>query len=283
MTTLNNRPVQELTGADLLRKVQELGDISKTELCLACGYSLGQDEEGNTLANFTGFYEALLEAKGQQMMLAEQQEKTEQEEPLLSGLSIEDFHNTVVDHIGETRKLLPYNMPVVDKVCVITQLAALLTHHQRMVQDLEQEGRDTKTWMDDIEKLDTCIRLMLSIYLGDDDHWYRDLEKAPTLNSATQDEVEKLREENRKMKQMLTDPDVLADYMNRFFGPEGPYPIPTAEEKASSETTVGLQVFTDVVKKANKLQAEVDQLSQQLGECQAKRRGFMGWLFPATF
>ena len=83
------------------------------------------------------------------------------------------------------------------------------------------------------------------------------------------------------MKLILTDPDRLADYVNKFFGPEGPYPTETAEEKAKAETTVGLQVFTDVVKKANSLQAEVDQLKRQLGECQAKKQGFMSWFFPA--
>ena len=236
MTTLNNRPVQKLTGADLLRKVQELGDISKTDLCLACGFTRGQDEEGNPLPHFTAFYggvEELLAAKGEQMVLAEEREAQEkqQEEPLLSGLSIEDFHNTVVDHIGETRKLLPYNMPIVDKVCVITQLAALHAHHQRMVQDLEQEGGNTETWMDDIEKLDTCIRLVLSIYLGDDDHWYRNLETVPKVES-------------------------------------------------KGETTVGLQVFTDVVKKANALQAEVDQLKQQLDGMPSQERRVLGLVVP---
>ena len=32
------------------------------------------------------------------------------------------------------------------------------------------------------------------------------------------------------MNLMLTDPDVLADYVNDFFGPNGPYPTPTNEE-----------------------------------------------------
>ena len=239
MTTLNNRPAEKLTGADLLLKVQELGDIDNRDICIACGYIRGEDEEGNTLAHFTAFYEALLDAKGEQMELAKQykaaeQEQEQKDEPLLSGMSVEDFHNTVVESIGETRKLLPYNHPVVDKVCVVTQLAALHAHHQRMVQDLEQEGQDTKAWMDDIEKLDTCIRLVISIYLGDDDHWYRNLEAAPKV-----------------------------------------------EDKG--EATVGLQVFTDVVRKANSLQAEVDQLKQQLGECRAKKGGLLHWLFPATF
>ena len=39
-------------------------------------------------------------------------------------------------------------------------------------------------------------------------------------------------EERAAMNLMLTDPDVLADYVNDFYGPEGPYPTPTAEEAA---------------------------------------------------
>ena len=37
-------------------------------------------------------------------------------------------------------------------------------------------------------------------------------------------------EERAAMNIMLTDPDVLADYVNGFYGPEGPYPTETAEE-----------------------------------------------------
>ena len=39
-------------------------------------------------------------------------------------------------------------------------------------------------------------------------------------------------EERGAMNLMLTDPDVLADYVNEFFGPEGPYPTMTNEEAA---------------------------------------------------
>ena len=281
MTILNNRPGQALTGIDLLNRVKELGDIDKSELVLACGYVKEYKEDGTPVPFFTAFYEALLDAKGVALQLPEKQE--EQEEPLLSGLSIEGFANAVVEHIGETRKLLPYNMPVVDKLCALTQMAALLTHHQRMVQDLEQKDVNTKAWMDDIEKLDMCIKTLVSVDLGDDDYWYKANDQAPKMSSKEEDELEKVKEENKAMKLLLTDPDKLADYTNRFFGPEGPYPTPTAEEKASNKTTIGLQVFTDVVKKANALQAEVDQLKQQLGECQAKNSGLLHWLFPATF
>ena len=39
-------------------------------------------------------------------------------------------------------------------------------------------------------------------------------------------------EERAAMNLMLTDPDVLADYVNDFYGANGPYPTPTAEEAA---------------------------------------------------
>jgi hypothetical protein len=52
-----------LTGADLLAKVKELGDASKSDLVRACGY-VSTKKDGGERLNFTAFYEALLEAKG---------------------------------------------------------------------------------------------------------------------------------------------------------------------------------------------------------------------------
>ena len=45
------------------------------------------------------------------------------------------------------------------------------------------------------------------------------------------------------MNLMLTDPDVLADYVNDFFGPEGPYPTPTAEEAYEMEAILAREQF----------------------------------------
>ena len=42
-------------------------------------------------------------------------------------------------------------------------------------------------------------------------------------------------EERAAMNLMLTDPDVLADYVNDFYGPEGPYPTPTEAEAREIE------------------------------------------------
>ena len=42
-------------------------------------------------------------------------------------------------------------------------------------------------------------------------------------------------EERAAMNLMLTNPDVLADYVNDFFGPEGPYPTETPEETYQRE------------------------------------------------
>ena len=52
-----------LTGSDLLNKVKEIGDVSKTDLAKACGY-VSAKKDGGERVNFTAFYEALLEAKG---------------------------------------------------------------------------------------------------------------------------------------------------------------------------------------------------------------------------
>jgi hypothetical protein len=52
-----------LTGADLLAKVKELGDVSKSELVRASGY-VSAKKDGTERLNYTAFYEALLNAKG---------------------------------------------------------------------------------------------------------------------------------------------------------------------------------------------------------------------------
>ena len=52
-----------LTGSELLSKVKELGDASKSDLVRACGY-VSTKKNGSDRLNFTAFYEALLEAKG---------------------------------------------------------------------------------------------------------------------------------------------------------------------------------------------------------------------------
>tara|TARA_B100000886_G_scaffold81303_1_gene52890 strand:+ start:1471 stop:1827 length:357 start_codon:yes stop_codon:yes gene_type:complete len=52
-----------LTGSELLAKVKELGDVSKSDLVRACGY-ISTKANGRERLNFTAFYEALLEAKG---------------------------------------------------------------------------------------------------------------------------------------------------------------------------------------------------------------------------
>ena len=52
-----------LTGSDLLNKVKDLGDVSKSDLVRVCGY-VSHKKGGGERLNFTAFYEALLDAKG---------------------------------------------------------------------------------------------------------------------------------------------------------------------------------------------------------------------------
>ena len=52
-----------LTGSDLLASVNELGDVSKSDLVCSCG-SVSSKKDGSDRLHFTAFYEALLEALG---------------------------------------------------------------------------------------------------------------------------------------------------------------------------------------------------------------------------
>lgn len=52
-----------LTGSELLARVKELGDISKSEPVPSCGHVRTQ-KDGHEPINFTAFHEALLDAKG---------------------------------------------------------------------------------------------------------------------------------------------------------------------------------------------------------------------------
>jgi hypothetical protein len=52
-----------LNGPDLLAKVKELGDVSKSELVRSCGY-VSSKKDGGARLNYTAFYAALLAAKG---------------------------------------------------------------------------------------------------------------------------------------------------------------------------------------------------------------------------
>ena len=56
-------PITPLCGDELLDKVRSLGDVSKSDLVRASGYCTHLSD-GTERLNFTGFYEALLEAKG---------------------------------------------------------------------------------------------------------------------------------------------------------------------------------------------------------------------------
>lgn len=52
-----------LSGPELLTKVKELGDASKSDLVRACGF-VSTKKDGTERLNYTAFYEALLDAKG---------------------------------------------------------------------------------------------------------------------------------------------------------------------------------------------------------------------------
>ena len=52
-----------LTGDELIAKVKELRDASKSDMVRSCGY-VSTNKDGTERLHFTGFYEALLDARG---------------------------------------------------------------------------------------------------------------------------------------------------------------------------------------------------------------------------
>ena len=54
-------------------------------------------------------------------------------------------------------------------------------------------------------------------------------------------------EERAAMNLMLTDPDILADYVNDFFGPEGPYPTLTEAEERELAAYNAQQQFAEEI------------------------------------
>ena len=60
-------------------------------------------------------------------------------------------------------------------------------------------------------------------------------------------------EERAAMNIMLTDPDILADYVNEFYGPNGPYPTETDAERYEREQWEAREQFA----------AEIDYMEQR--------------------
>lgn len=54
---------QKLIGDDLLARLKELGDVSKTEKAAACGY-FSYKSNGTIRYNYTAMYQAISEANG---------------------------------------------------------------------------------------------------------------------------------------------------------------------------------------------------------------------------
>ena len=65
-------------------------------------------------------------------------------------------------------------------------------------------------------------------------------------------------EERAAMNTMLTHPDVLADYVNEFFGPNGPYPTETAEETSVRENQEARAQFEAEIEAQEKGQVPVN-------------------------
>jgi hypothetical protein len=69
--------------------------------------------------------------------------------------------------------------------------------------------------------------------------------------------LKELNAEHKAYTKILTDPDVLADYTTKFFGPEGPYPV--NQQQAAAPATAGQTVGQQFQKQAPQTQASQTQ------------------------
>jgi len=73
--------------------------------------------------------------------------------------------------------------------------------------------------------------------------------------------LKELNAEHKAYTKILTDPDVLADYTTKFFGPEGPYPV--NQQQAAAPATAGQTVGQQFQTQAPKTQAQAPQTQAQ--------------------
>lgn len=55
--------------------------------------------------------------------------------------------------------------------------------------------------------------------------------------------IEAAAEDNAAYHTLMTNPDLLADYVNEFFGPEGPYPTELPQDRLAAEVAVNERRF----------------------------------------
>ena len=64
----NEIPSAPLTGDELIAKIEEIqkviGDVTKTELALRCGYIKGEYEDGGLIPDFVNLFSNIMQAKG---------------------------------------------------------------------------------------------------------------------------------------------------------------------------------------------------------------------------
>lgn len=70
---------------------------------------------------------------------------------------------------------------------------------------------------------------------------YEFMQQVEQLNKtveASQNVINAAAEDNAAYHVMLTNPDMLSAYVNDFFGPEGPYPVETSQDRLAQEVAL---------------------------------------------
>lgn len=173
-----------LTGEELLNKVKELGDCSKTELAEGCGY-VEINEDGTKRILFTELYEALLQAKGIEI----DQEKVH----LYNGLTFEQLLPKLLEQITVS-DAYEGDFALIHKYMGAIIINKLKNHHYDVANDCEKKAdyANANTWRADGRKLQKAYDLLTNVNMASYDAIYNDTPVRDYLSEISSESLEVL-------------------------------------------------------------------------------------------
>lgn len=166
-----------LTGDALLAKAKELGDITKPDLARALGY-VEYEEDGTEHLCFTELYEALLEAKGVDLSLMNEDKK-------INGMT----RTELLNHLWGQLNFDGYSQDDALTACkyfAISMLTKFENFHLDVAKILDEDGQteNSKGWKEDAAYLAKSREYLAAVRMSEKDEMYS--ETAPTDDYLTQ-------------------------------------------------------------------------------------------------
>jgi hypothetical protein len=173
-----------LTGEELLSKVRQLGDCSKTELAEGCGY-VKINEDGTKCILFTELYESLLQAKGVEL--------DQGQEHLYHGLTFEQLLPKLYEQVSVSDNY-EGDMALIHKYMGAIIINKLKNHHYDVANEYEKKAdySTANSWRADGRKLQKAYDLISNVSMASYDAIYNENPVSDYLSEISSDSLEVL-------------------------------------------------------------------------------------------